>query len=92
MQFRGSLTACIDHVAARLTASPSGMLSIVYTERGHYYQVYDDTDLLSSDEPEVDTGKRLVFRGTFGELRRFVHFQRQRSLPLGGNGDSSKNL
>lgn len=69
MAARGSLTYCKDKMLAYWQSGAPGFLSIVANNTGKYYTVMTDDQLATKTESASATGQRLLFRGTFREMK-----------------------
>lgn len=70
---RGSLKQCIAAAISAFSTMRFPTLSILAHPRGKYYSLCDDSELEQRKADDPTDSARLLFRGTFRELRTFLN-------------------
>lgn len=72
MIYRGSLKRCLASVIYNFNNAGHQMLSIIHCDRGKYYTVLSEDQLLDYNNRKKSDDMRLLFRGTQRELAQFA--------------------
>lgn len=72
MLVRGSLKRCIEGAAVHFALGNQILLAIIRCDRGKYYTLLTDDELMKWNDRPVKKDMRLTFRGTKGELSQFA--------------------